>query len=321
MYASYFGLKEPPFGLTPNPKYFFRTESFLEAISSLKYGIEQNKGIVLMTGEVGTGKTTTLRAAIKGFGDDILAAYIFNPYLTVAEFFEQFRYAIGFSSKDIASKAQMLNSLGRFLVGRHQRGLKTALIVDEAHGLSMPLLEEIRLLLNFETDQDKLLQIVLCGQPELELLLNRPQLRQLKQRVSVRCVVRPLTIFEVDRYIRFRLKVAGAESLNIFEEQAVRLIYRASSGIPRIINNLCDNSLLFGYAAAQKKITRGTVEEVIDRLAMTAGTLEVPCSEVTAPGRPSWRTPAYPQPEARLDRQAQVKQAPEVNKDSVGMFD
>src|SRR5262249_1111420 len=148
---------------------------------------------------------------------------------------------------------------------------------DEAHGLPMPLLEEIRLLLNFETDQEKLLQIVLCGQPELEILLNKPQLRQLKQRVSLKCLLKPLTIFEVDRYIRFRLKVAGAENLNIFEEHAVRLIYRASSGIPRIINNLCENALLVGYAASQRKITIGTVEEVIDRLGIAVGNLEVAC--------------------------------------------
>jgi len=277
MYASYFGLKEPPFGLTPNPKYFFRTDSFLEAISSLKYGIEQNKGIVLLTGEVGTGKTTALRAAIKGFGQDILPVYLFNPYLTVAEFFEHFSYAIGFPSKDVSSKPAVLNSLGRFLVARHQKGLKTALIVDEAHGLSMPLLEEIRLLLNFETDQEKLLQIVLCGQPELELLLDKPQLRQLKQRIALRCVLKPLTVFEVDRYIRFRLKVAGADSLNIFEEQAIRLIYRASSGIPRVINNICDNALLFGFASTQRRITRATVQEVIERLGMTVGNLEMAC--------------------------------------------
>jgi general secretion pathway protein A len=277
MYCRHFGLNEPPFGLTPDPRFFFRTDSFLEALSSLKYGIEQNKGIVLLTGEVGTGKTTTLRAAIKGLGQEILAAYIFNPYLTVAEFFEQFSYAIGLPSSDVPSKAGMLNMLGRFLVARHQQGLKTALIVDEAHGLSMPLLEEIRLLLNFETDQEKLLQIVLCGQPELEFLLNKPQLRQLKQRVSLRGALKPLTVFEVDRYIRFRLKVAGAENVNIFEEQAVRLIYRASAGIPRVINNVCDNALLFGYAATQKRITRATVEEVIDRLGIVAGNLEMAC--------------------------------------------
>jgi len=277
MYCRHFGLNEPPFGLTPDPRFFFRTDNFLEALSSLKYGIDQTKGIVLLTGEVGTGKTTTLRAAIKGLGQEVLAAYIFNPYLTVAEFFEQFSYAIGFSSNASSSKAGTLNQLGRFLVARHQKGLKTALIIDEAHGLSMPLLEEIRLLLNFETDQQKLLQIVLCGQPELELLLNKPQLRQLKQRVSLRCVLKPLTIFEVDRYIRFRLKVAGADNVNIFEEQAVRLIYRASAGIPRVINNVCDNALLFGYAATQRKITRATVEEVIDRLGIATGNLEMAC--------------------------------------------
>jgi general secretion pathway protein A len=277
MYASFYGLKEPPFGLTPDPRYFFKTDSFLEAISSLKYGIEQNKGIVLLTGEVGTGKTTTLRAAIRGFGQDILPAYLFNPYLTVTELFEQFSYALRLPPSDIVSKAGMLNSIGRFLVARHQKGLRTALIVDEAHGLSMPLLEEIRLLLNFETDQDKLLQIVLCGQPELELLLNKPELRQLKQRVSLRCVLKPLTVFEVDRYIRFRLKVAGAENLNIFEEHAVRLVYRASSGIPRIINNVCDNALLFAYASTQRRITCGIVEEVIDRLGIAAGNLEMAC--------------------------------------------
>ncbi len=270
MYLKYYGLKEVPFGLTPDPKFIFKTESYLEAISTIKYGIEQGKGIVVVTGEVGTGKTTTLRSAIQQFSSSVLPAYIFNPFLTVPEFFEQicggFRLELGKS----ASKPERLNAIGRLLVSRHARGQRTALIIDEAHGLPPEVLEEVRLLSNFETSSEKLLQMILCGQPELRETLNRTQLRQFKQRISLRCSLKPLSAFEVNEYIRFRLKVAGAERVNLFDAEAVALISRVSQGVPRVINNICDNALLYGFAGDCEVIGDELVWEVVNALDLDA---------------------------------------------------
>ncbi|MEW6127524.1 MAG: AAA family ATPase [Acidobacteriota bacterium] len=270
MYRDFYQLKKIPFGLTPDPKYLFKTESYLEVTANLKYGVEQSKGIVVVLGEVGTGKTTTLRSMIQQFGHDILSVYIFNPYLTVAEFFELFTDGLKLGLPRTVSKADLLNAIGRTLAIRHSKGLRTVLVVDEAHGLSNALLEEIRLLANFETNSEKLLQVILCGQPELRGLLNQPQLRQLKQRVSLRCKILPLTPPEVNKYIRFRLKTAGAERVDIFEPEAVDLIAQVSLGIPRVINNICDNALLYGYAGGHHHISREVVDEVIDVLDISA---------------------------------------------------
>src|SRR5437870_705711 len=210
MYKDFYQLKAIPFGLTPDPKYVFKTESYLEVTANLNYYIEHNKGIVVVIGEVGTGKTTTLRSMLQQFGHDISAVYIFNPYLTVTEFFELFVDGLKLGLPRTASKADLLTAIGHLLAVRHSKGLRTVLVVDEAHGLSTTLLEEIRLLANFETNSEKLLQVILCGQPELAETLNRPQLRQLKQRISLRCAIKPLSVFEINKYIRFRLKQAGA---------------------------------------------------------------------------------------------------------------
>jgi general secretion pathway protein A len=266
MYAEYYGLKEIPFGLTPDLNYIFKTESYLEVISTLKYGVEHNKGLVVLTGEVGTGKTTTLRSTIQQFGEEVLPVYIFNPFLTASEFFQQFIDGLGLGMGQSASKPEVLAVLGRFLALRHSEGLRTVLIIDEAHGLPSPVLEEIRLLLNFETNSEKLLQMILCGQPELQAILNRPNLRQLKQRISLRCEIKPLSPFEVSKYIRFRLKIAGAERVDLFDSEAAALIGRVSQGIPRVINNICDNALLYGYSASLEAINRDCVEEVIESL-------------------------------------------------------
>src|ERR1044072_8436144 len=165
MYRDYYKLKTIPFGLTPDPKYIFKTESHLEVTANLKYCIEHSKGIVVVLGEVGTGKTTTLRSMIQQFGHDILSVYIFNPYLPVSEFFELFTDGLNLGLPRTASKADLLGAIGRTLAMRHAKGLRTVLVVDEAHGLSTSLLEEIRLLANFETNSEKLLQVILCGQP------------------------------------------------------------------------------------------------------------------------------------------------------------
>lgn len=268
MYTDFYGLKEIPFGLTPNPKYIFKTESYLEVVSNLKYCISQSKGLVVVAGEVGTGKTTTLRSVLQQFGPDILSAYIFNPFITVTEFFELFTVGINLGLPSRPSKAEILNALCVCLAQRHSNGLRTVLIIDEAHGLTPSVLEEIRLLANFETNNEKLLQIILCGQPELREVLNQPELRQLKQRISLRCSIKPLQLHEINSYIRFRLKTAGAEMVNIFDSSAVDLIARASAGIPRVINNICDNALLYGYASGQASISREIINEVIETLDM-----------------------------------------------------
>jgi type II secretory pathway predicted ATPase ExeA len=272
MYLEFYGLKEPPFGLTPDPRYIFRTERHLEMLATVRYAIEHNKGLLVVTGEVGCGKTMILRAALQRLGEDVLSVYIFNPFLTAPEFFEQLAIEFGLNLPKRFSKPELLATLGHLLASRHSQGLRTVLIIDEAHGLPTALLEEIRLLMNFETSSEKLIQVILSGQPELEELLNRPALRQLKQRVSLRCQIRPLSVFEINKYIRFRLKQAGAEDGNLFDSGAIGLIGHVSGGIPRVVNNICDNALLYGYAAGARMITRDIVEEVIETLDLSPHT-------------------------------------------------
>lgn len=266
MYLEFYGLKEAPFGLTPDPRYIFKTESHLEVTATIRYAVEHNKGLVVVTGEVGTGKTTMLRAALQQLGEDVLCVYIFNPFLTAAEFYEQLAAEFQLDLPRRVSKTELLSKLGHVLALRHAEGLRSVLIVDEAHGLPAELLEEIRLLLNFETSTEKLLQVVLSGQPELHELLNRPSLRQLKQRISLRCDVKALSLFEINKYVRFRLKQAGAKNVNLFDNSAIGLIGHVSQGIPRVVNNICDNALLYGYAAGAEVITRDIIEEVVETL-------------------------------------------------------
>jgi general secretion pathway protein A len=207
MYKQFYGLRDIPFSLAPDPKYLFRTESLLEVFANLQYGIENGKGIVVVTGEVGTGKTTTLRSMLQSLDRSVLAAYIFNPLLSTGEFFDLL--AGEFRMRPQASKASMLRLLGNVLMSRHSQGLRTLLVVDEAHLLPHHLLEEIRLLSNFETNREKLLQVILCGQPELHELLGQPELRQLKQRVSLKCSIKTLTPHETGEYIRWRIASPG----------------------------------------------------------------------------------------------------------------
>lgn len=266
MYTDFYGLKEIPFSLSPDPKYVFKTDSYLEVMANLEYAVEHCKGIVAVTGEVGTGKTTILRCAIRRFTHEVASVYVFNPFLTVSEFFDQFAEGLALGLPRGSSKPEILGPLGRLLATRHSKGLRTVLILDEAHGLPMAVLEEVRLLANFETSTDKLLQIILCGQPELRDVLNSTGLRQLKQRISLRCRLKPLTSGEVEKYIRFRLKVAGAERVDLFEPEATRLIARISMGLPRVINNICDNALLYGCSSGSRTINRPLIEEVVDVL-------------------------------------------------------
>ncbi|MBO0720252.1 MAG: AAA family ATPase [Blastocatellia bacterium] len=260
MYLEFYGLNDIPFSLTPDPRFLYFTASHREVMANLHYGIQHGKGLVVATGEVGTGKTTLLRAMLTRLDRSVLTAYIFNPGLSISEFYQHLN--ADFSLGQTTSKSEILMKLGRLLLMRHSRGLRTVLIVDEAQGLKPELLEEIRLLLNFETYREKLLQVILVGQPELRGTLNSPELRQLKQRISLHCEIKPLRPEEVSGYIRARLQTAGAARLDLFTADAVALIYRASEGIPRLINNLCDNALLTGFAMNSKPVTSQVVAEV-----------------------------------------------------------
>jgi len=226
---------------------------------------------MLITGEAGTGKTTMLRLAMDQFGDRVQSIYIFNPILTVAEFFEQLAYGFGLGLPASASKPELLAAMGYFLSLRHRKNLRTALIIDEAQSLSLALLEEIRLLLNFRSGGEKPLQVVLSGQPEFQERIKQPDLAHLRQRVALRSVIHPLNVFEVNKYVRFRLKLAGASNVNIFNLDAISMIARVSEGIPRVINNICDNALLNGYEASREIISREVIEEVLESLDMWRG--------------------------------------------------
>jgi general secretion pathway protein A len=267
VYADFYELQELPFALTPDPRFIYFTPSHTEVMANLHYGIESGKGLIVVTGEVGTGKTTILRWMMQRLDRTVLVAYIFNPRLSVTEFYQH--VATLLDVQKWQTKSELLLELGRALESRHSRGLRTVLIVDEAQGLSTQVLEEIRLLSNFESDTAKQLQIVLTGQPELREVLNRAELRQLKQRIALRCVIKAMpSVEETDRYITSRLLVAGAQRTDIFSPGAIEYIFRCSEGIPRNINNLCDNALLTGYAAGETTVGRGTIEEVAETFDM-----------------------------------------------------
>lgn len=267
MYKEFFGLNDLPFTLTPDPRYIVFTPSYNEVLASLYYGLENAKGLIVLTGEVGTGKTTALRWILRRLDTSVLAAYVFNPRLSIDEFYQHVTQMLGI--RDWTNKSDLLTTLGKVLEERHRRGLRTVIIIDEAHELSDYVLEEIRLLLNFESDNAKYLQIVLTGQPELRDRLNQPNLRQLKQRVALRCNMHPFpNVEEVDRYIAERLIIAGSEQPNIFTPEAVDFIFRCSEGIPRNINNICDNALLSAYSSGETIVGRKVIEEVAENLDM-----------------------------------------------------
>jgi general secretion pathway protein A len=285
LYAEFYGLKELPFALTPDPRFIYFTPSHTEVMANLHYGIESGKGLVVVTGEVGTGKTTILRWMMQRLDRTVLVAYIFNPRLSVPEFYQHIAALLEIQKWE--TKSELLMELGRCLESRHARGLRTVLIIDEAQGLSLHVLEEIRLLSNFESDTAKQLQIVLTGQPELREVLNNPDLRQLKQRIALRCVIKPLpNAEETERYITSRLLVAGAEVTNIFSPDAIDYIFRCSEGIPRTVNNLCDNALLSGFAAGERTIGRTIIEDVAETFDMLPRSGGVQASHASvAPGR------------------------------------
>src|SRR5271165_2994194 len=263
MYKQFFGLTKNPFEISPDPYFYHATPRHNEALANLHYGVGRRKGFIVITGEVGTGKTLLVRCLLAELRKNNIAfGYVFNPLLSTTEFFQYIMADMGLQYSG-RSKTEMLLDLNRFLIQRHARGLITALVVDEAQALRPELLEEVRLLTNLETSQQKLLQIVLMGQPELEVVLDSPSLRQLKQRVSLRCQLLPLDEQQTHSYVLSRLERAGAKSEPaIFEAEALSKIFEYSRGIPRIINNLCENSMVNAFARQQRTVTGDMITEV-----------------------------------------------------------
>ncbi|MGA7292048.1 MAG: AAA family ATPase [Terriglobales bacterium] len=263
MYKSFYNLQRNPFEITPDPSFLFPTKRHNEALASLYYGVTAHRGFVVLTGEVGTGKTLILRSLLGLLQRrDVAFALIFNPTLSPLEFMRYIALDFGLQ---VAGKAkdELIHVLNGFLLQRYQRGLTTILVVDEAHLLSEEILEEIRLLTNLETSQQKLLQIVLAGQPELDQKLDSHELRQLKQRVALRCHLDALSLNETREYMTRRLRIAGASAPGeVFTALAIESVFRHSRGIPRLINTICENALLSGYAKQALTITPEIVEGV-----------------------------------------------------------
>jgi general secretion pathway protein A len=262
MYKKFFGLQANPFNPNPDPRFLFLTAAMREALAGLAYGIKNRKGFLLLTGEVGTGKTTLINRLLEWLHEERVAtAFIFNSRLNEDEFFDFVMADFGIVCES-REKSQRLMKLNEWLIERYRQQGTTVLIVDEAQNLSAQVLEEIRLLTNMETTSEKLLQIVLSGQPELEEKLRDPQLRQLRQRITIRCKTLPLSREEMHSYIAERLRIAGCNGKPIFSLEAVDTIYRHSTGIPRIANLLCEHSLINSFVDQIRPVPAAVVDDV-----------------------------------------------------------
>jgi general secretion pathway protein A len=263
MYETFFGLQKNPFGMTPDPSFLFLTPAHREGISALVYAISERKGFVAITGEAGTGKTTLLSQVLRSVPDNLASfSLVLNPTLGPDEFLESVLIDFGIGNLR-NSKVHRLLQLQDFLTAAYAQNRTCVLVVDEAQKLSRNVLEEIRLLSNFENADAKLLQIVLAGQPELRDVLNREDLRQLKQRIAVRFELKPLLMLQVDQYIRFRWSKAGGSDKLPFDEDAIQTIAHISKGIPRVINCLCDNALLAAFATGSARVEDGDVRQAM----------------------------------------------------------
>ncbi len=262
MYQHFFGLREDAFRVNPDPRYLFMTPSAQEAMTSLVYGVQNRSGIMLMTGEVGTGKTTLLQRLLDWLHENRTAtAYLFNSRLGVNGLFDCMMADFGIPCTS-HTKGETVIRLNRWLLEKFRRGQTAVLIIDEAQNLSAEVLEEIRLLTNLETATEKLLQIVLSGQPELEEKLKCPQLRQLRQRITIRCRTKPLSFEETRGYIAQRLRIAGSNGQPIFSPEAIESVYAHSGGIPRVINLLCQHALINALADQVRPVPAALVDEV-----------------------------------------------------------
>jgi general secretion pathway protein A len=265
MYLEFFGLKENPFNITPDPRFLYFAPHHREAYDHLIYGIRNRKGFIELTGEVGSGKTTLCRAVLADLKEDTETALILNPSLTETQLLRAILndFGIEVTGRD---RLVYIEKLNEFLLRKSQEGTNVALFIDEAQDLSPGVMEQVRLLSNLETDQQKLIQIVMCGQPELKERLARPDLRQLRQRITVRYHLAPLTEEDTMRYIMHRLWVAGSDGSLRFERDAVHEVYKYAKGGPRLINAVCDNALLAGYVSRTRAIDGRCVRKAIQEL-------------------------------------------------------
>jgi len=262
MYKEFFGLRANPFNVNPDPRYLFLTRHTEEALACLTYGIQSRKGFVLLTGEVGTGKTTLINKLLEWLRlQQVATAFIFNSRMNVPQFLDYMMADFGIPC-DSKSKSQILQRLYNWLLDRYRAGETAVLIVDEAQNLTDEVLEEIRMLTNLETFTEKLLQIVLVGQPELEAKLKQPQLRQLRQRLTLRAKTHPLTIEETKAYAQQRLRIAGSDGRQIFDPEALTAVHKYSAGIPRLVNLLCEHCLVSAFVDQKSTITTQIVDAV-----------------------------------------------------------
>jgi type II secretory pathway predicted ATPase ExeA len=262
MYKEFFGLRANPFNVNPDPRYLFLTRHTEEALACLTYGIQSRKGFVLLTGEVGTGKTTLINKLLEWLRlQQVATAFVFNSKMNVPQFLDYMMADFGIPCESRA-KSQILLRLYNWLLDRYRAGETAVLIVDEAQNLSDDVLEEIRMMTNLETFTEKLLQIVLVGQPELEQKLKQPHLRQLRQRLTLRAKTHPLSLEETKAYITQRLRIAGSNGQPIFDPEAVIAIHRYSSGIPRVVNLVCEHCLVSSFVDQQKVVAANVVDTV-----------------------------------------------------------
>ncbi len=261
MYNEYFGLEETPFSIAPDPRYLYMSEQHREALAHLVYGFNSSGGFVLLTGDVGTGKTTICRCLLEQIPENAAIAFIFNPKLTVEELLATICDEFGIKySKDSSSIKDFVDLINAFLLETHSKGVKAVLIIDEAQNLSSDVLEQLRLLTNLETNQHKLLHVILLGQPELGTKLSEPDLSQLSQRIIARYHLGPLSKKDIGAYVKHRLNVAGFHK-QLFSESAINKLYHYTGGVPRLINVICDRALLGTYTQEQKTVSRSTLSK------------------------------------------------------------
>ena len=265
MYLKFFQLDEMPFNITPDPRFLYYAPHHQEAYDHLLYGITQRKGFIELTGEVGSGKTTLCRALLASLGKEIRTALILNPTFSETQLLRAMLNDFGLSPP-ISDRLAYVECLNAFLLECYQNGQNVALLIDEAQDLAPGVLEQIRLLSNLETDQHKLIQIVLCGQPELKTRLQQPDLRQLRQRITVRYNLPPLTYAETGAYINHRIHVAGPYSSVSFLPAAIKAVHRYAGGCPRLINAVCDNALLAAYVYGHQDVSARCVKKAIRQL-------------------------------------------------------
>ena len=263
MYEDYFGFQEKPFNITPDPKFVYFSETHKEAFAHLRYAIKEGRLFIVITGEVGTGKTTLVHTLLSTMDENVRYAHIFNPVMEPEDFLNYICEDLGITSNDVRSRGQNMTLLHNFLLNCFAQKERVFLIIDEAQSLEPKLLEEVRLLTNLENAKNKLLHVIFLGQPELDETLADTKFRALKQRITARYHLSPLNFNDTGEYILYRLKKAGARDLSVFDKGAIKAIYKYSKGIPRVINIVCDNALLTAFSREQKHIGKPIIKEVV----------------------------------------------------------